>query len=95
MVTRAYLGYAGGMSPRAAAPPVSPLARRISDVFDAEREAQGMTHWTFAERMGVSKNYVSKRFRHEAAFTLTDFEMGCAVLGLDAATVVRAALRRS
>lgn len=53
---------------------------------------QGLSQWTLAEEVGVSKNYLSKRFRHEAPLSLNDLEGVCKVLRLDPATVVAMAV---
>ncbi|QYM63429.1 helix-turn-helix transcriptional regulator [Microbacterium sp. Se5.02b] len=76
------------MSPRDSEPEVSSFARKIADALAAVIEEQNISKRELARRINRSNNYVAMRFRHEAAFTLTDVDAICSALGLNAGSFI-------
>lgn len=67
---------------------VSPLAKAVSAVFRARMGAKRRSGKWLAEQVGASQNYVAKRLRDEASFTLDDVAAISAALDLDPAGVL-------
>lgn len=78
------LGTLVGMSPRDKEPQPTTFAVRVADALSHIIEGRGISKRELARRIDMSNNYVAIRFRHEAAFTLTDIDVICTMLGLDA-----------
>lgn len=76
------------MSPRDKEPAVSRFAQRVANALSDVIEDRGMSKRELARLIGRSNNYVAIRFRHEAAFTLTDIDEICGALGLDAGSFI-------
>lgn len=76
------------MSPKESEPEVSAFARNIANALATVIEKRDISKRELARRIGRSNNYVAMRFRHEAAFTLTDLDAICGVLGLDAGSFI-------
>ncbi|QNA93221.1 helix-turn-helix transcriptional regulator [Microbacterium sp. Se63.02b] len=83
-----YIGTVIDMSPRDSEPEVSSFARKIADALAAVIEEQNISKRELARRINRSNNYVAMRFRHEAAFTLTDVDAICSALGLNAGSFI-------
>lgn len=80
--------YTDGMSPREAEPEVSRFARQIADALALVLNQRGISKRELARNIGRSNNYVAIRFRHEAALTLTDVDVICDALGLEAGSFI-------
>ena len=76
------------MSPREKEPEVTGFARRIGDAIAQVIERREISKRELARQINRSNNYVAMRFRHEAAFTLSDVDVICTVLGLDAGSFI-------
>jgi len=53
-----------------------------------------MTARALAEKSGLSRSYLGKRLRDEAALTSNDIEALCAALDIDIRTFAKLAVRR-
>lgn len=76
------------MSPKESEPEVSGFARRVADALAQVIHKREISKRELARMVGRSNNYIAMRFRHEAAFTLTDIDVICDALGLDAGSFV-------
>lgn len=76
------------MTPRDQEPQPSTFAVRVADALASILEDRGISKRELARRISRSNNYVAIRFRHEAAFTLTDIDVICTTLGLDAGSFI-------
>lgn len=85
------MGTLSGMSPKEREPEATGFARAIADALAGVIEHRGISKRELARKVGRSNNYVAMRFRHEAAFTLTDVDAICDVLGLDAGSFIAGA----
>lgn len=79
------------MSPRESEPTVTGFARQIADALADVIEKRGISKRELARRIDRSNNYIAMRFRHEAAFTLTDVDVICRALGLDGGSFIAGA----
>lgn len=82
--------------PAGSQPKPGPLARAISAQFRslmAEQQPR-MTARALAEKSGLSRSYLGKRLRDEAALTSNDIEALCAALDIDIRTFAKLAVRR-
>jgi len=75
-------------------PAPGPLARAISAQFRMLMGERRMTAQALAERAGLSRSYLGKRLRDEAALTSNDIEALCAALDIDIWTFASSALGR-
>jgi transcriptional regulator with XRE-family HTH domain len=64
-------------------PTPGPFARRFSAHVRAVMVERDVTVLALAKASGVSRNYMGKRLRDEAPFTLNDVEAISEALGLD------------
>lgn len=85
---RPNFGTVASMSPRESEPEVTDFARLIADALANVISERGISKRELARMISRSNNYVAMRFRHEAAFTLTDVDMICSALGLDAGSFI-------
>lgn len=76
------------MSPRDSEPEVTSFARGVANALANVIDRRGISKRELARMIGRSNNYVAIRFRHEAAFTLSDIDVICTALGLDAGSFV-------
>ncbi|WP_168387325.1 helix-turn-helix domain-containing protein [Microbacterium sp. K41] len=76
------------MSPKESEPAVTEFARGVADALSKVIEKRSISKRELARQIGRSNNYVAMRFRHEAAFTLTDIDVICNALGLDAGSFI-------
>ena len=74
--------------------PPGPLARAISAQFRILMAEQNWTAVGLARAAGLSRSYLGKRLRDEAAFTSNDIEALLEVLGVDILTFANDAVRR-
>lgn len=68
-----------------------PLARAVSAEVRAAMGRHRVSGLQLAGMLKVSQNYLAKRLRDEAPFTINDVERICAVLGEDFADLMHAA----
>jgi len=75
-------------------PVPGPLARAISAQIRMLMGERRMTAQALAEKAGLSRSYLGKRLRDEAALTSNDIEALCAALEIDIWTFANDALNR-
>ena len=75
-------------------PAPGPLARAISAQIRMLMGERRMTAQALAEKAGLSRSYLGKRLRDEAALTSNDIEALCAALEIDIWTFANDALNR-
>lgn len=81
-----------GVMPAGKSDSAGPLGRAVSAEIRALLARQRLSASEVAKRTGISQNYISKRLRDEAPFTLNDLERIAPVFGLtDMGILVRAA----
>lgn len=68
--------------PTGTQPEPGPLSRAFSSRVRVVMADAMVTKTALAKACGVSRNYLSKRLRDEAPFTLNDVEVICQVLGI-------------
>lgn len=73
---------------------MTPLATAYSAEIRATMGAKFITGLTLSKKVGMSQNYIAKRLRDEAPFTLNDLEAVCVALGETYASITRRALAR-
>ena len=76
------------MSPRKSEPEVTGFARAVADALETLIEARGISKRELARMVERSNNYIAMRFRHEAAFTLSDIDVICRKLGIEPGSFV-------
>ncbi len=69
-----------------------PFARALSAEVRATLARQRITAKQLAEDVGMSQNYLGKRLRDEASFTLNDMESICEALGEDLQHFIQSAI---
>lgn len=75
-------------------PEAGPLARAVSAEIRATMARQRVSAIWLANRSGLSRNYIGKRLRDEAAFTFNDVEAICAAIHEDLPGLMDSAFRR-
>jgi transcriptional regulator with XRE-family HTH domain len=68
-----------------------PLARAVAAEIRAAMGRQRKSGLQLAAATGLSQNYLAKRLRDEAPFTINDIEKICTVLDEDFATLMASA----
>lgn len=68
--------------PTGTQPEPGPLSRAFSSRVRILMADEMVTRTALARACGVSRNYLAKRLRDEAPFTLNDVEAICKVLGM-------------
>jgi len=74
-------------------PEAGPFARAVSAEFRAALGRKGISAVQLARMTGMSRSYLSKRMRDEAAFTANDIEEICSALELSLLGVLQIAVR--
>lgn len=80
--------------PSGSQPAPGPLARAISAQVRILMAEQNLTAVALAKKAGLSRSYLGKRLRDEAALTSNDIEALLEALGVDILTFANDAVRR-
>lgn len=80
--------------PSGSQPAPGPLARAISAQVRVLMAEQNLTAVALAKKSGLSRSYLGKRLRDEAALTSNDIEALIDALGVDIITFANDAVRR-
>jgi transcriptional regulator with XRE-family HTH domain len=56
------------------------FAKEVTEAVRRQMSRHGVSGLEVAKRIGISRNYIAKRLRHEAAFTFNDVENIAAAL---------------
>lgn len=75
-------------------PESGPLARAISAEVRAAMGVHRISGMGLAGLTGMSQNYVAKRLRDQASFTVNDIEIICKALGEDLSEMWANAIRK-